>query len=60
MDVILSSNEPDAEPMSIDMLEDIHDRSQYHPSINGIEARYKICDSFKQRRSVRKGALLSI
>ena len=39
-----SGDESDAEPMSMEMLEDIHDGSQSHLSINRIEALYKICD----------------
>ena len=34
MDVMSSVNESDAEPMSTDMLEDIRDGSQSHPSLN--------------------------
>ena len=44
-------NESDDEPMSTDMLEDIHDGSQYHHRINIREARYKIRDCFKQRQA---------
>ena len=39
-----SSDESDAKTMFTEMLEDTHDSSQSHPSINGIEARYKIWD----------------
>ena len=49
MDEISSGDESDAETMSTDMLEDICDGSQYHPSINRREARYKIHDCIKQR-----------
>ena len=45
-----SSDESDAEPMSTDMLEDICDGSQSHPSINRIEGRYNIIYCFKQRQ----------
>ena len=34
MDEMSSGDKSDAEPMPTHMLEDIHDRSQYHPSIN--------------------------
>ena len=34
MDEISSGNESDAEPMSTEMLEDILDGSQSHPSVN--------------------------
>ena len=40
----------DAEPMFMDMLEDICDVSQYYHIINRIEAHYKTCDCFKQRQ----------
>ena len=39
------------------MLEDIIDRSQYHPNINRREYRYKIRDCIKQRQSEWKGSL---
>ena len=48
MDVISSGNESGAEIISIDMLEDIHDRSQSHPSINRKEACCKICYFIKR------------
>ena len=47
MYVMSSGNESDDEPMSMDMLEDIRDGSQSHPSVNRIEARYKIRDCIK-------------
>ena len=47
MDAISSGDESDAEPMSTNMFEDIHDGSQYHPSIKRREALYKICDRIK-------------
>ena len=59
MDTMSSCNEYDAKPMSTDMLEYICNRSQYHPSINSIRARYKIRDHFKQRQVEWKGVLLS-
>ena len=46
-----SGDESNAEPMSTDMLEDIRDIRQSHPSINRREARYKIRDHIKQRQS---------
>ena len=46
--------------MSTDILEDICDGSQYHPIINRREARYRIHDSFKQRKAEWKGSLLSM
>ena len=48
MDEMSSGDEYDAETMSTDMLEDICDISQSHPSINRREARYKIHDRFKK------------
>ena len=44
MDVISSGNESDAESMSMDMLEDIRDRSQSRPIINSRKLCYSICD----------------
>ena len=55
-----SGDESDAEPMSTNMLKDIRDGSQYHPSINSREARYKICDRIKRCQVEWKGELLSI
>ena len=52
-----SGDELDNNPMSAEMLEDICDRSQYHPSVNRREAHYKIRDRIKQRNSECKGAL---
>ena len=52
-------DESDAEPMSTEMLEDIRDGSQSHPSINRIDARYKIRGRFKQSQDEWKGELLS-
>ena len=51
MDAMSSGNDPDSEPMSTEMLEDIHDGSQSHPSINRREAHYKICDRIRQSKS---------
>ena len=42
----------------MDMLEDICEGSQFHPSINMIEARFKIRDCFKGRKVEWKGAVL--
>ena len=58
MDVMSSGDESDAEPMFTDMLEYIRDGSQYHPSINSIEARYKIRYCFKQSQVELKVVLL--
>ena len=50
MDEMMLGNESDAEPISTYMLEYICDRSQYHPSINRIEARYNMHDHIKENR----------
>ena len=47
MNVMDSGDESEDEPMSREMLEDICDGSQSHPSFNRIEARYKIRDRIK-------------
>ena len=44
--------------MSTDMLEDIRNGSQSYSIKNGREARYKICDCFKQSQAEWKGNLL--
>ena len=43
-----SGNGSDIEPMYTEMLEDILDGSQSHPSINIIESCYKIRGHIKQ------------
>ena len=48
MDVMISDDESDDEPMSTEILEDIHDVSQSHPSVNRRETRYKIRVSIKK------------
>ena len=45
--------------ISTEMLEDIRDRSQTHPNVNRIEARYKIRGCINQRQSEWKGSLKS-
>ena len=59
MDAISSVNESDDEPMSTDMLEDIRDGGQSHPSINRREERYMICYRIKWGQEEWKGSLLS-
>ena len=54
-----SGNGSDAEPMSTEMLEDICDSSQPHPSVNRIDARYKIRDHIKRSKEGWNGVLLS-
>ena len=48
MDAMSPGNEYDDEPMSTEMLEDIRDGIQSHPSINRIDTRYNIRGRFKQ------------
>ena len=59
MDLMSSGDEYDAEPMSMDMLEDIRDRNQSHPRINRREVRYRVRNRVKQRKSGCKGVSLS-
>ena len=54
-----SGYEYEDEPMSTEMLKDICDGSQSHPSVNRREACYKICDNIKRKQTEWKGALLS-
>ena len=42
MEDINSGDESDHDLISTEMLEDIRERSQTHPHVNRIEARYKI------------------
>ena len=48
MDEILSGYESDYELMSREMLEDIYDGIQSHPSVNRREAHNKINDCIKR------------
>ena len=57
MDAINSGDESDHDIISIDILEDIRDQSQTHPSVNKREARYKIRDRIRQKQSEWKGVL---
>ena len=59
MDAMSSGNESDAEHMSTEMLVDICDCSQSHPSINRIQVRYKIRVCIKRSQEEWKAALLS-
>ena len=52
-----SGDESDHDRISTEILEDIRDGSQSHPSVNRRYARYKIRDRIKQRQSEWKGAL---
>ena len=54
----IDSNEKfDHNLISTEMLEDIRDRSQTHPTVNKREARCKIRDLIQQSQSEWKGAL---
>ena len=57
MDAINYGDESDHDLISTEMLEDIPDGSQTHPNVNRREARYKIRDRVRQRKSEWKGAL---
>ena len=57
MDAMESGYESDDDPISMQMLEDDRDGSQFHLRVNRREAHYKIRDSIKQRQSEWKGAL---
>ena len=52
-----SGDESDGDPLSMEMLGDIHDGSQSHTDVNRRHARYKIRDIVKQRKLGWKGAL---
>ena len=51
MYAINSGDESDHDLISMEMLEEICDRSQTHPNVNKREARYKIRDHIRQRQS---------
>ena len=57
MENLGSNEESDHDLISTEMLEDICDGSQIHPSINKREARYKIRDRVRQNESQWKEAL---
>ena len=57
MENLYSSDESDHDLISTEMLHDIRDGSQTHPNVNKREARYKIRDRIRQRKSEWKGAL---
>ena len=57
MDAMNSGDESYHDLISTKMLEDICDGSQTHPNVNRREARYKIRDLIRQRKSQWKGAL---
>ena len=51
MENINSGDESDHDLISTEMLEDIRDGSQTHLNVNRREARYKIRDCIRQRKS---------
>ena len=57
MENIDSNENSDHDLISTDMLEDIRDRSQTHPTVNKREARYEIRDHIRRKESQWKGAL---
>ena len=60
MECINYGDESDHDLISMEMLEEICDRSQTHPNVNRREARYKIRDHIRQRQSEQKGAVKDI
>ena len=59
MDAMDSDDESDDDPISTQILEDIHYGSKSHPEVNRIEARYKIRNRIRQTQPERKGELKS-
>ena len=57
MEDINSGDKSDHDIISTEMLEDIRDRSQTHTNVNRREARYKIRERIRQRKSEWKGEL---
>ena len=57
MENIGSNEKSDHDLISTEMLEDIRDGSQTHPTVNKMEARYEIHDHIRRKESQRKGAL---
>ena len=51
IDAMDSGDESDHDLISMEMLENIRDGSQSHPSVNQREAFYKIRDPIRQRQS---------
>ena len=49
MENIDSNEKSDHDLISTDMLEDICDRSQTHPTVNKREARYEIRDRIRRK-----------
>ena len=57
MENIDSNEKSDDDHISTETLHDIRDGNQTHPNIDKREARYKIRDCIKQKKSEWKGAL---
>ena len=57
MENLDSNEESDHDLISTEMLEEISDVSQTNLNVNKREARYKIRDRVRQRKSEWKGAL---
>ena len=57
MENIDEKEEFDDDLISTETLHDIRDGNQNHPNIDKREARLKICDRIKQKKSQWKGAL---
>ena len=59
MDAMNSGDESDHDLISTEMLEEIHDGSQYHLHVNQREARHKIRDHIMQQKPEWKREVLS-
>ena len=59
MENLNKNDKSDHDLISMEMLDDILDRSQTHQNVNKREARYKIRDRIKKRQLEWKGALKS-
>ena len=56
MDAVDSGDESYDEPMSTEILVDIHDSSKSYLSVNRGEAIYKTCSRIKQKQTEWKGS----
>ena len=50
MDAMDYGDDSDHDPISMELLEDIRDGSQYYPNVRRREARYKIRGHIKKRQ----------
>ena len=57
MENLVETEKFDDDLISMETLHDIRDGNQTHPNVDKSEARCKIRDHIKQRKSERKGAL---